>query len=108
VYTTSPPGPSWPVLGKNFHHFATNFGLHGHHQVLVFNKNIKENHVKISGKVNTSFLYKCVCKVKHFDSSLPKNWINLVLKCDANRYKQVAYKAVLVESFLICWFLFSI
>jgi len=67
------------------HHFATFFGLHGQHQILFFNKNMKENHVKIIGKVNTSFLYKCIYNAKYFDSSLSKNGINLVLKCDINR-----------------------
>ena len=74
-----------------FHHFATIFGLRGHNQVLVFNKNIKENHVKIIGKVNTSFLYKCIYKFKNFDSSRPKNGINLVLKYDINSLLKKLY-----------------
>ena len=85
-----------------FHHFATFFGLHGHYQVLVFNKNIKENYVKIISEVNNSFLYKCIHKVKHFDSSRPKNGIHLVLKCVINRLLK---KTLLVTSSLICWFL---
>ena len=62
--------------------FCYIFRPNGHHPLLVFNKNIKENHVKIIGKFNTSFLYKCICKVKYFDSSRPKSGINLVLKWD--------------------------
>jgi len=74
-----------------FHHFATFFDLHGHHHILLFNKNINENHGKIIGGVNKSFLYKSIYKVKHFDSSRPKNGINLVLKCDINKLLKKVY-----------------